>query len=188
MRRLIHTAALLHLAACATTPTRPAAPAVSLPVLELSPAAFGETVSLAQNLSFAHDADPEGPRSLEALLEIDTSALRLAGFMLGRRVFTMQWDGTVLAEQRDPHVPAQLQSRQVLRDVQLVYWPAEALRSALPPGWTLEESPGRRALLETGREWVTVRYDGEPRHVGRAELLNHAEHYRLTIESRPADE
>ncbi len=187
MRRLIPTAVLLCLASCAAAPTRPAAPAVSLPTLGLSPAAFGEAVSLAQRLSFAHDADPEGPRTLEALLEIDASALRLAGFVLHRRVFTMQWDGTALEEQRDPHLPAQFQSRQVLRDVQLVYWPAEALRSALPPGWTLEETPGRRVLLEAGREWVTVHYESEPRWAGRAELLNLAEHYRLTIESRPVE-
>jgi hypothetical protein len=188
VRRLIPTtAALLVLTACATAPTRPPAPTVALPSLALSPAAFGDAVSLSQRLSFAHDLDPGGPRTLEALLEIDVAALRLAGFALGQRVFTLRWDGAALDEERDPHLPAQIQSRQVLRDVQLVYWPAEAVRAALPPGWTLEDAHGHRALLHDGTPWVTVRYEGEPRWVGSTELVNLAEHYRLTIESRPAD-
>lgn len=188
MRRLSPTVLLLCLAACASAPPRPRAPEVALPVLELPPSAFGDSVSLTQRLSFAHEADPGGPRSLEALLEIDASELRLAGFALGHRVLTLRWDGAALDEHRDARVPAQLQSRHVLRDVQLVYWPAEAVRAALPPGWTLEEAPGRRALLEGSKEWVTVRYDAEPRWAGRTELFNLAEHYRLTIDSRPADE
>ncbi|MCP3140993.1 DUF3261 domain-containing protein [Pyxidicoccus xibeiensis] len=187
MRRLIPTLALLCLTACATARPRAVAPEVELPVLGLSPASFGTSVDLTQRLSFAHDADPDGPRSLEALVEIDPAALRLAGFALGQRVFTLRWDGTALDEERDPRLPAQFQSRQVLRDVQLVYWPAEAVRAALPPGWTLEEGPGRRVLLQGGREWLTVRYGGEPRWVGRAELVNLAEHYRLTIESSPTE-
>lgn len=188
MRRLSLTALLLCLTACASARPRPLAPEVALPALGLAPATFGPPVSLTQRLSFAHDADPGGPRSIEALLEVDAAELRLAGFALGQRVFTLQWDGVTLEEQRDVRLPEQLQSRQVLRDVQLVYWPAEAVRSVLPPGWTLEEAPGRRALREEGREWVTVRYDGEPRWAGRTELINRAEHYRLTIESRPAEE
>nr|WP_225937007.1 DUF3261 domain-containing protein [Myxococcus sp. RHSTA-1-4] len=185
---MIPTLALLWLTACAAARPRPAAPEVSLPPLGLPPAALGASVGLSQRLSFAHEADPGGPRSLEALLEVDASALRLAGFALGQRVFTMQWDGTTLDEQRDARLPAQFQSRQVLRDIQLVYWPAGAVRAALPPGWTLEEEPGRRALLQAGREWLSVRYGGEPRWVGRAELVNLAEHYRLTIESQPTEE
>ncbi len=179
---------LLALAACATAPIRPAAPEVSLPVLQLAPSKFGEPVSLAQHLTFTHAGAPDDARSLEALLEIDAEALRLAGFALGQRVFTLVWDGTTLDAQRAPQVPAQLQAAPVIRDIQLVYWPAEAVRAVLPPGWVLEDSPGRRTLISGGRAWVTVRYDGEPRWVGRAELVNEAEHYRLTIQSRRNEE
>ncbi len=141
-------------------------------------------MSLAQQLTFAHEGDPGGARSLEALLEIDAEQLRLAGFALGQRMFTLLWDGARLNEERGPHVPKQLEADRVLRDIQLVYWPAESVRASLPPGWELDDAPGRRALISGGREWVRVRYDGEPRWVGRTELINEAEHYRLTIESR----
>ncbi|CAM3649454.1 DUF3261 domain-containing protein [Corallococcus sp. ZKHCc1 1396] len=177
------------LVACATAPRpKPAAPGEPLPELRLSPAALGTSVSLTQRLEFAHEADPGGPRSLEALLEVDAEWMQLAGFAMGQRILTLRWNGTTLDEERDPRLPAQFQSAPVLRDVQLVYWPADAVRAALPPGWTLEEGPGRRALSKNGREWVTVRYDGEPRWAGRTQLLNLSEHYRLTIDSRPADE
>ncbi|MGA9526285.1 MAG: DUF3261 domain-containing protein, partial [Myxococcaceae bacterium] len=176
------------LVACATAPTRPVAPEVSLPMLQLAPAQFGEPVSLAQHLTFTHAGAPDEARSLEALLEIDDEALRLAGFALGQRVFTLVWDGKTLDAQRAPQVPAQLQAAPVLRDIQLVYWPAESVRAALPPGWVLEDAPGSRVLSSDGRAWVTVRYDGEPRWVGRAELVNEAEHYRLTIQSRRNEE
>ncbi|MCP3161478.1 DUF3261 domain-containing protein [Myxococcus qinghaiensis] len=188
MRRLIPIVALLGLIACATPPPRRVAPEVALPMLSLAPAAFGASVSLAQRLSFAHDADPGGPRSLEALVEIDAAALQLAGFALGQRVFTMQWDGAKLDEQRDARVPEQFQSRTVLRDIQYVYWPAASVRAALPPDWTLEDAPGLRVLRHAGKDWLTVRYGGEPRWAGRAELVNLAEHYRLTIESRLSED
>ncbi|MCE9667094.1 DUF3261 domain-containing protein [Myxococcus stipitatus] len=188
MLRLIPVLALLGLSACLTPRPRPLSPAATLPPLALEPATFGGSVSLAQQLAFAHEADPDGPRTVEALLEIDPAALRLAGFALGQRVFSLVWNGSALEEERDPRLPEQFQSRQVLRDVQLVYWPAETLRAALPPGWTLEDGPGHRALSHAGKAWVTVRYDGEPRWRGRAELVNAAEHYRLTIDSRPAED
>jgi hypothetical protein len=188
--REVTTALLLAgLVACATPPRPPpAAPGEPLPELRLAPAALGATVSLSQRLVFAHEADPGGPRSLEALLEVDPALLQLAGFAMGQRILTLRWNGATLDEERDPRLPAQFQSAPVLRDVQLVYWPADAVRAALPSGWTLEDGPGQRTLSKNGREWVTVRYNGEPRWEGRTQLTNLSEHYRLTIESRPADE
>ncbi|WP_257447607.1 DUF3261 domain-containing protein [Archangium lipolyticum] len=184
MRRLIAAAALLALTACAARPTRPAAREEALPELRLPPAGLGQPVSLTQQLTFEHARDAGGARSLEALLEVDAEQLRLAGFALGQRVFTLLWDGQHLEEQRAPFVPSQLQAARVLRDIQLVYWPAEGVRAALPPGWTLEDSPGSRALLYAGQKKVVVRYDGHPRWEGGAELRNEAEHYRLSIQSR----
>lgn len=177
----------LTLAACAAQQRTGEVQAVSLPRFALAPASFNHAVSLTQRLSFHHDADPEGPRSLEALLELDAASLRLAGFAVGQRVFTLVWDGHTLEESRAPQLPADLHSGRIVSDIQLVYWPAEVLRSALPAGWVLEDSPGRRALLRQGRAWVTIRYDADPRWTGRAELLNSAEHYRLIIDSRLND-
>lgn len=189
MREVTAALLLAGLAAC-TTPPRPppAAPGEPLPELRLAPATLGATVSLSQRLVFSHEADPGGPRSLEALLEVDSAQVRLAGFALGQRILTLRWDGATLDEERGQGLPAQFQSAPVLRDVQLVYWPASAVRAALPPGWTLEDGPGQRTLSKNGREWVTVHYDGEPRWEGRTQLTNLSEHYQLTIESHSADE
>ncbi|RKH14866.1 DUF3261 domain-containing protein [Corallococcus sp. CA053C] len=190
MRRLSLLLALTGLVACTTARPRPpeSKPGEPLPELRLKPEALGATVSLTQRLVFAHEADPGGPRSLEALLEVDPALMQLAGFAMGQRILTLRWNGAALEEERDPRLPAQFQSGPVLRDVQLVYWPADAVRAALPAGWTLEDGPGQRTLSKDGREWVTVRYDGTPRWEGRTQLTNLSEHYQLTIDSRPADE
>jgi hypothetical protein len=181
--------ALLVGVGCASAPRpRPAAPGEPLPELRLAPSALGASVSLAQQLTFTHEQDPGGPRSLEALMEVDPEQLQLAGLAMGHRILTLRWNGTTLSEERDPRLPAQFQSALVLRDVQLVYWPADAVRAALPSGWTLEDGPGLRTLSKDGREWVTVRYDGTPRWEGRTHLTNLSEHYQLTIESHVAGE
>ncbi|MGE6761311.1 DUF3261 domain-containing protein [Corallococcus interemptor] len=188
MRGVVAALFVAGLVACTSTPRpRPAPPGEPLPELRLAPAALGASVSLAQQLVFAHEQDPGGPRSLEALLEVDPAQLRLAGLALGQRILTLRWDGSHLDEERDPRLPAQFNSALVLRDVQLVYWPADAVRAALPAGWTLEDGPARRTLSKNGREWVTVRYDGSPRWEGRTQLTNHSEHYQLTIESHAAE-
>ncbi|RKI44136.1 DUF3261 domain-containing protein [Corallococcus sp. AB004] len=189
MRGVVTALLVAGLVACTSTPRpRPAAPGEPLPELRLAPAALGASVSLAQQLVFAHEQDPGGPRSLEALLEVDPAQMQLAGLAMGHRILTLRWDGSHLDEERDPRVPAQFNSALVLRDVQLVYWPADAVRAALPAGWTLEDGPTQRTLSKNGREWVSVRYDGTPRWEGRTQLTNHSEHYQLTIESHVADE
>lgn len=188
-RRLIPALFVAGLVACTTTPRpRPSPPGEALPELRLPPAALGASVSLTQQLVFAHEQDPGGPRSLEALLEVDPAQMQLAGLAMGHRILTLRWDGNRLDEERDPRVPAQFNSALVLRDVQLVYWPADVVRAALPEGWTLEDGPSRRTLSKNGREWVTVSYDGTPRWEGRTQLTNLSEHYKLTIDSHAATE
>ena len=123
--------------------------------------------------------------SIDVLLELDPARIRLAGFVMNQRVLTLDYDGKTLHSQRHPLLPTEVDAAHVLRDVQLVYWPASALQAALPPGWTLDESERARVLRSRdGSAVVTIRYAaGAPRWIGTAELDNAAEHYRLRIES-----
>jgi hypothetical protein len=103
---------------------------------------------------------------------------------LGQRVLTLRWDGRELAVQRHPMLPAAVDPARVLRDIALVFAPLPALRAALPDGWTLDEANGQRTLRQAGAPRLTVRYlDGR----ARVEIDNHAERYRLRIESRPLE-
>lgn len=184
--RALNAAAGLLLVACAQTP--PPAPLPQLPSLQLSPASFGASLSLAQRLTVQQLPDaaarrPAPEHSLEAQLEIEPAELRLAAFALNQRVLTLRWDGRELQAQRHRMLPEEVDAARVLRDVQLVYWPLAAVAAALPAAWQVSDEEGRRSLRFEGRLQVQIDYAGTPRWQGVAELDNRREGYRLRIES-----
>ena len=173
----------LLLAGCQTLP-----PPATLPPLQLPPAAFGAPLQLAQRLTVTEaPADPDGAaseRQLDTLLQLDAQHLQLAALALGQRVLTLRWDGRELNVQRHPMLPAVVDPARVLRDIALVFAPLAALQAALPPGWTLDETPTERTLRQAGELRLTVRYlDGR----ARVDIDNRAERYQLRIESRPLE-
>ncbi len=179
MKRLLAMASLA-LAACASAPTRPAA---DEPMLRLPPASLGRTLSLAQRLDVqAHDQR----QTLEALLEADAQSVRLALLQFGRPVARLEWDGRQLTDERAPGVPPQLDAARILSELQLVQWPAEAIRAALPDGWRLDEqgegAQRVRSLARQDREVLRVRYPA----ADVAELQHLRDGYTLRIESTPA--
>ena len=167
----------------------PPEPRLRLPELKLAPASLGVSVSLAQRLTVkqlpreAGVRAPTAERSLEVQLEVDASELRLAAFALSQRVLMLRWDGHDLQVQRHLMLPAEVDAARVLRDIQLVYWPLEAVQAALPSGWGVSDAEQRRTLSFEGEPQVVVDYAGLPRWQGRAELDNRLEGYRLSIES-----
>jgi hypothetical protein len=167
-------AAGLLAAGCASLAARDVS---ALPLLP--PAGFGVEASRSQRLAISRldeakaQAPERGSLTLDAVVEVDAEALRVAGFLLGQRVLLLVWDGRHLEEAREPVVPAALRGDAVLRDLQLVYWPAAEIRARLPAGWRLEEDAGRRWLLRDGRvRFESERRDAEP--LGAASLVNHA--------------
>lgn len=168
---------------CASIPGR-----IQLPELKLSPADFAGSVSLSQRLTVSALPATSAPvsKQLDAQLEIDPARVQLAGFALGQRVLTISWDGAVLTSQRHPMLPAEIKEQRVLRDIQLVYWPAAAIQAALPPGWSLNETAGSRSLLFHADPLIHITYQSSPRWAGQAELRNIPEHYRLIIDSQEA--
>jgi len=174
----------LLLAACAAAP--PPAPPVpeELPPLWLAPAAFGASVQLAQRLVVEAGGLQHG---LDVLLEIDPQQLQLAGLLGGRRVVTLRYDGTAPVVDAIAGLPAMIDERRVLRDLQLTYWPAPAIRAALPAGWTLDEDTTTRRLAREGQAAIEIRYAGEPHWLGRTEFNNLQQRYRLLIESVAAE-
>jgi hypothetical protein len=160
-----------------------------VPDLKLAPAAFGGEVSLAQRLtlkkapSLPSGSETTSDKSLDALLEINARSVHLAAFALGQRVLTLSWDGTLLHTERSAFLPTAIDGAQVLRDIELVYWPLDALQAALPVDWTVADLGATRVLKHHEEPAVTIRYAGEPHIVGTTDLDNLAEGYRLQIES-----
>ena len=174
MRRLIAVLLAVLLTACASQASRP--PGIVLPPLRLAPAALGQDLAVQQRLVFRFGSHV---RELDALLEVDAQAVRLAVQAMGRTGVTLQWDGTQLSEQRASWLPAAVRSERVLDDVQFSLWPADAVRAALPAGWTLAEHGQMRELSHEGRVWLSR----ERVNATTLQVRNLADGYDLTIES-----
>ena len=148
--------ALQLLAGCASTASTPDAARTSL--LALAPADLGCSVSVQQRLTVEQPG--KAAQQIEALLEVDAQAVRLAFFLMGQGMGTMVWDGTQWDKQLSRHWPAQLAPEQVLSDLQLAFWPVPALQQAVRVPWQLETSMNGRRLLRDGREHVRVQFVG----------------------------
>lgn len=161
----------------------------TLPPLRLPPSQLGGEFSLSQRLSVQRlDAPQAAPQVVDVQLELDRDLLNLAGFAVGQRVLRVSWNGQDLQVVRHPRLPPEVDVERMLRDMTLVYWPAQAIRAALPAGWTLEEGAAQRRLLQAGQLRLSLSWQGELAADSRIEILNPTEHYRLIIESRPAGE
>lgn len=157
-----------------------------LPRFALAPAALGRELAVQQQLRFVI-----GPvtRSVGAYLEVDADALRLATLAGGQVGLGIEWDGKDLRARRAEWMPESLDPAQLLSDVQLVLWPIEALRAALPADCTLEQTPLLQPLarkLVCGEDRViSVRYATPYSASGALPRLIVLEHpgYRLELES-----
>ena len=170
--------ALLTLAGCATAP--PAGPARL--GLKLPPAALGESISLQQHLTVERNGRTD---ELDAALEVDPTHVELVGLAFGQRVLSLGYDGRELTSWRHPMLPAQVRAEDVLEDVQLTLWPADAIARALPAGWRVEDDGLRRTLYLDGEAVTTLTYSSMPRWTGTVVLENWRYKYRLTIQSAP---
>jgi hypothetical protein len=167
----------LCLPGCATLAARRQFDALPL----LTPSSFGVETTQMQRLTIGRISG--GPTiTLDAAVEIDAEELRVAGMLLGQRVLLLAWDGRQLMESREPVVPSSIDGRAVLRDLQLVYWPADAIRTGMPQGCGLEEQDEQRRVLCGGR-LVLETWRGDSAPLGAARLQNHIGHYAISIES-----
>ncbi|HEY4072190.1 MAG TPA: DUF3261 domain-containing protein [Herbaspirillum sp.] len=159
--------------------------------LKLSPASLGQTLSLQQHMKVERAGRTD---ELDTALEIDPDQLTLVGLAFGQRVMTLEYDGKELKTWRHFMLPPQVRGEDVLEDMQLTLWPAQAIRAALPAGWDLRDSapvpPGagwQRILSFEGETIMTIDYAGKQRWGGQVVLNNLRYHYKLTITSAAGD-
>ena len=79
--------------------------------------------------------------------------------------------------------PQAVQPSQMLALVQLVHWPAAALRAALPLGWTLEDDGDRRVLHRGGDPVLSIAYTAGD----RVEIRAAHDAFEVLIESVPVE-
>ncbi len=142
--------------------------------LRLSPASLGHPLALQQQLSFHFGSEQ---RTLDGLLEVDAGEVRLEIQSMGQSALRLRWDGKHLEQHRAAWLPKALRGEEVLSDLQLAQWPAQAIRAALPAGWNLIESGNSRQLRHGDTSVETVRFPAPDRVE-----IEHA-HFRLDIVS-----
>lgn len=169
--------AALLLAACATTPPKPARLG-----LQLAPAELGVEIALQQHLTIERNGKTD---QLDAALEIDAKQLQLIGLAFGQRVLSVQYDGKNMTTWRHFMLPEQVRSEDILEDIQLTLWPIAAIRNALPPGWHIEDEGLRRSLYLENKLVCDIHYSAMPRWSGTVKLENFRYHYTITIQSKP---
>lgn len=157
----------------------PATPPDDAPLLRLPPHALGRSLALRQHLTVAALGRTQ---QVDVLLEADAAAVRLALVNFGQTAARLEWDGLNLRETRSPWLPAAVSAERILSDLQLVLWPAEAVRATLPAGWTLQSDDAGRVLRHEGTDVTTVRFVD----AARMTLVQHRRAYSLAIESHPA--
>ncbi len=81
--------------------------------------------------------------------------------------------------------PGELRGEEVLENLQLTLWPVDAIRQALPIGWSIEESGLRRTILHDGLAIVVIDYSVLPLWSGKIQFANLQLNYRITIQSVP---
>jgi Protein of unknown function (DUF3261) len=148
--------------------------------LKLAPSALGQSISLQQHITVERNGRVD---ELDAVLEVDPRRLDLVGVALGQRVLSLHYDGRILSSWRHPMFPAAVRDEDILEDLQLILWPADALGPALPDGWRIEENDLRRTLLIGEMPVTVINYSGERPWSGKVELSNLRYRYRLIIES-----
>jgi hypothetical protein len=165
------------LAACATPP----APVARLGI-KLAPSALESTISVQQHLKVERKGRID---ELDAAVEVDPQQVQMVGLAFGQRVLSLNYDGKELTSWRHMMLPKEVRAEDVLEDMQLTLWPAEAIARSLPPGWRIEDAGLSRTLSLDGAVVATITYTQMPRWSGTVTLDNLRYDYRLTIESAP---
>ena len=146
-------------------------------LLRLAPSSLGREIAVVQRVQVQGGGKA---LSLDVALEVDSASVHMAVMELGLTVARLKWDGRHMTQSTVPGWPDAVSAERVLHDMQLVWWPADVVRAALPEGWSLEETPLARTLRLRGRA-VTIVRAVAPGHI---EVQQPAQGYTVQIYSQ----
>lgn len=124
-------------------------------------------------------------QSLLVLLNADGKSLQLAGLSpLGIRLFKVVYDQTGIHTGQAIKIEGLPPANQVLADIMLSYWPVKSWQPLLPAGWTFDEQPLRRTLLDNEGHAVTrIDYVVQGGTRQPVSITQMAFHYQITIQN-----
>ncbi len=130
-------------------------PLVSQPSL-LTPASLGQSVTLYNRVQYS---DASGSEHFELVLAVDTQEIKLIIMgELGRRLVTASYDGMTLDVQEEPgRLAYQWGYRQLLLDLQFIFWPERAwLKSREQAHWRIETTGLQRRFFYKNRLYTSI--------------------------------
>ena len=151
-----------------------------LPLLKIAPEALGiQTVEQRTTIDWRGEQ-----KTLEMVLNLHDGTLTVIGLALGARLFSFDYDGKKIVETQP--LPSNLSAARIINDILLAYSPLDALRAALPSGWTVLEKQGTRQVFLDETLNISINTSEGLPWQGRVVLDNHALHYQVTFDSREA--
>jgi hypothetical protein len=174
------------LAGCASgrDTSRVALLAPDLPFRTPGPRELGASVRVTQLITARYQGETY---AFETQLSVSPERLTLVCIdPFGRRALTVVSTGADLAVDAAPWLPDGLRPENILADMAVVYWPAEAVRSALyGTSATMSGDARHRAITVHGREVVRVEYDDaqDKAWSSSARYKNNAFGYELILRS-----
>lgn len=176
---------LFMLGGCATSSpsgTRPQAWLKRGVQVKLPPPLLDKPVSQQQLLTATVNGKHQ---SLLVLLNADGKSLQLAGLSpLGIRLFKVVYDQTGIHTEQAIKMEGLPPANQVLADIMLSYWPVQIWQPLLPAGWTFDEQPLRRTLLDNEGHAVTrIDYVAQGNSRQPVSITQMAFHYQITIQN-----
>jgi hypothetical protein len=147
-----------------------------------SPPGFPETRALSQIVRARYG---ERAAAFEAILDLSPDQVTVVITVLGGpRVATLTWNEEGVREERTLLAPAGVPVENILADLFLVVWPAQAIAESLPEGVELvtDESGLHRRIQRNGDTLVEVTPD--PADPSRVVVINHAFEYEVSITSQ----
>jgi hypothetical protein len=182
MPRFVAIAVVVLLAGCGTHTTQPATGDGSRPLL--APVTLGSARAVNQ---IVRGALGERELTMNCVVTVKDGVMSIVGLSaLGVRLFTIKYDGQATTIDNALPIPPQLTPERLLADLQLVFWPLDALKQPLATaGWQVSEpTPGTRRLRHATQLVAEVHYASTDPWSGRSWLVNLEHGYTLNIDSK----
>jgi len=178
----LSTAILLLLSSCALLPSDQSNHQQTMPIAKPT----GPSRRVVQQISGTWADRTE---SMLVILELDSKRIAMVGLSNdGLSLFNWRYDGDKVVSDTSLLLPQNIDPNYMVADMQLSYWPVDALKSSLIDGWRLETQANKRILYFNNTKRAEVTYlepDADwPRSI---ELINYQYHYRLQIKTLSYD-
>ncbi|WP_286792508.1 DUF3261 domain-containing protein [Thalassospira sp. UBA4513] len=104
---------------------------------------------------------------------------------LGRRAVEIDWTAEEIIIQNANWLPQEFDTKRLLADIVMTYWPLDAVEDALPDNMSVHEGFGERTIRldDTGRKYATIEHPIKDVWQGQAILKNQQFNYRIKINS-----